>query len=549
MIRVMGTLTVLIISLIIWSKIFMAMYVFHVLQIVITQVRVTSILVIFENKPMFQPVQALQSWEIINDSTYSINLETHVNSPCQHASRVEQVEPHHHCSNNTNTNVNPLHSSGTHWCTVNFMNTYYHNTGTNTLTHIVFISNGNNIHTFFNWNVNLANYTVTITECSDVGVGYLYHTISFAMFITFYEYQNSDLDPKSCYRDYEKDILSRKLGFKSYTEYMQDKIDMIIQQQEPTSSTADDGLYTVRDVVGPCVDSRPFVIPRHLSELSDAIISDFNDTQKTKGFLAKTSTDFQFCGPDREPKATYTLEDYICMAKAIRSTRLPNYKFARFPVPSSLNLDAWRHHLKDYHDQRLLQYLTYGFPLSINNPSNLHNTDVKNHHSAMQFPAAIQQYLTKEVQLGAMLGPFPLIDYDDFHCSPLLTRPKDGNKRRVILDLSYPRGASVNDAVTRDRFDDLEFTLTFPTIDNIVDQIKATQGRVLLAKIDVARAFRNLRVDPADAFKFGLKWGGGLLSGRSGRVRLDPWELDLPDDVRLNCTYHGQGQLQDFCLH
>ena len=28
----------------------------------------------------------------------------------------------------------------------------------------------------------------------------------------------------------------------------------------------------------------------------------------------------------------------------------------------------------------------------------------------------------------------------------------------------------------------------------------------MLAKIDVARAFRNLRVDPADAFKFGIHW-------------------------------------------
>ena len=502
----------------------------------------------FENNSMFQPVQAFKSWEVTNDSKYSVNLETHANFHYQYASRVEQMEPHHHCSNNTNTNVNPLHSSGTHWCTVNFMNRYYHNTGTNTVTHLVFISNRNNIHKFFNWNTNLVNNAVNITECGDVGVGYLYSTISIAMFITFYEYENNDLDSKSCHRDYEKDILSRKLGFKSYTEYMQYTIDMIIEQQELTSSITDDGVETVMNVVCPRVDSRPFVVPRHLSELSDAVVSDFNDMYKTKGFLAKTSTEFKLCGPDREPRASYTLEHHIGMAKAIRNTKLPNYKFARFPVPSNLNLDAWRHHLKDYHDQRLLQYLTYGFPLSINNPSDLHNTDIKNHHSAMQFPAAIQQYLDKELQLGAMLGPFSSIDYDEFHCSPLLTRPKDGNKRRVILDLSYPKGVSVNDAVTRDRFDDLEFTLTFPTIDNIVDQIKATQGRVLLAKIDVARAFRNLRVDPADAFKFGLIWGG-LLSGRSRRLRLDPWELGLPDDVRLHCTYHGQGQLQDFCLY
>ena len=30
----------------------------------------------------------------------------------------------------------------------------------------------------------------------------------------------------------------------------------------------------------------------------------------------------------------------------------------------------------------------------------------------------------------------------------------------------------------------------------------------MLSKIDVARAFRNLRVDPVNAFKFGIQWKG-----------------------------------------
>ena len=79
------------------------------------------------------------------------------------------------------------------------------------------------------------------------------------------------------------------------------------------------------------------------------------------------------------------------------------------------------------------------------------------------------------------------------------------DKRRVILNLSYPRINSVNDKVTRNLFDGQQFLLKFPTVDHIINQIKATEGMVLLAKIDIARAFRNLHVDPADAFKFGIK--------------------------------------------
>ena len=154
----------------------------------------------------------------------------------------------------------------------------------------------------------------------------------------------------------------------------------------------------------------------------------------------------------------------------------------------------------------MIQYLTYGFPLSVVSSDLLSSTDSKNHHSALQFPAAIDKYLDKEVTLGAILGPYHNIDYKTIHCSPLLTRPKDSDDRRVILNLSFPVGASLNDAVTKENFDGRPFTLKFPAVEDILDGIRNTQGTVMLAKIDVARAFRNLRLDPVDAFKFGIKW-------------------------------------------
>ena len=108
---------------------------------------------------------------------------------------------------------------------------------------------------------------------------------------------------------------------------------------------------------------------------------------------------------------------------------------------------------------------------------------------------------------GAILGPVAKVPHDNYHCSPLLTRPKDLNKRRVILDLSYPAGASVNHFVDKTLFDGSHFTLKFPTVDNIVQEIINCNDDPHLIKIDVSRAFRNLRVDPKDGLKFGLKWG------------------------------------------
>ena len=58
---------------------------------------------------------------------------------------------------------------------------------------------------------------------------------------------------------------------------------------------------------------------------------------------------------------------------------------------------------------------------------------------------SINQYFQKEIELRAILGPLEPPDDLNIHCSPLLTRLKELNKRRIILDVSYPHGASVNE--------------------------------------------------------------------------------------------------------
>ena len=205
-----------------------------------------------------------------------------------------------------------------------------------------------------------------------------------------------------------------------------------------------------------------------------------------------------------------SIHQYLRIAKTIRDSGLPNYNQVRIPIKSGLNIDAWKRHLHDYPDKKLIQYLQYGFPLSLNNPHILNNLSVKNHYSALAHPWAVESYLTKERSERAILGCSDP-QHAHIHCSPLLTKPKDIGKRRIILDLSFPRGQSVNDQVDREKFDNSEFLLKFPSVDDIVDEICRSNDDVTIAKIDMARAFRNLRVDPADALKLGIKWGNDTL--------------------------------------
>ena len=117
----------------------------------------------------------------------------------------------------------------------------------------------------------------------------------------------------------------------------------------------------------------------------------------------------------------------------------------------------------------------------------------------------MQHYISTENKLEAILGPFQKSPIQNRHCSPLLNRTKyDPDRRRVIFDLSWPKGGSVNHYVDIDSYMGTKFQLKFPTVDNIVDRIVGLQGKCLTYKIDLQRAFCHLKLDPRDVNKTGI---------------------------------------------
>ena len=119
----------------------------------------------------------------------------------------------------------------------------------------------------------------------------------------------------------------------------------------------------------------------------------------------------------------------------------------------------------------------------------------------------------EEIKYGAILGPFKQLL---FHChvSPFLTRDKpNSNNRRVILDLSFPPGSSVNAGVPKDKYLGSYFELKYPSVDDIVHNLKQLGPTALLYKIDISRAFRHIRIDPGDLDLLGLKHGDYFIDG------------------------------------
>ena len=225
--------------------------------------------------------------------------------------------------------------------------------------------------------------------------------------------------------------------------------------------------------------------------------------------------------------------DIIEAHKIIRSSGVPNFLKSRIPVPTQLNPQRWYFHLQDYWDKQLPDLITYGFPLDFDRNSILQST-YQNHTSAIQHKDQIEKYITEELNYGAIYGPFQQLPFS-VHISPLMTRPKQNtDKRRTIMDLSWPKGASINSSIHKFRYLDTYFSLSYPSIDHIVREVKNLGPGSLLYKVDISRAFRHLRIDPGDidllgilhkdlfldgSLPFGFRLGSGFFERCSDAIR------------------------------
>jgi hypothetical protein len=137
------------------------------------------------------------------------------------------------------------------------------------------------------------------------------------------------------------------------------------------------------------------------------------------------------------------------------------------PVASHINIKLLGELSQGFRDTQILDLIQYGFPLDLDKSSILPNLAVTNHRSALQFLAEVDSYFREEIHFGAMLGPFPDPPFPDLHCSPLMTAPKDGNKRRIIVDLSFPSpaGHAINLLVNKISYVGTPFSLRLPTVD------------------------------------------------------------------------------------
>ena len=163
--------------------------------------------------------------------------------------------------------------------------------------------------------------------------------------------------------------------------------------------------------------------------------------------------------------------DDIMLAHRIIESGVPNKLGLRIPLNTAWNTPLFDCFLQDYEDREVIDWLTFGFPISRSDEFPDPTPAECNHRGATLFPEVIDEYIRSEIACGDTMGPFSIPPFiNRIGVSPLSTRPKrETGKRRIIMDLSFPMGASVNDGIDKDWYCGTPIKLTYPTIDVLAE--------------------------------------------------------------------------------
>ena len=127
-----------------------------------------------------------------------------------------------------------------------------------------------------------------------------------------------------------------------------------------------------------------------------------------------------------------------------------------------------------------------------------------NFPSVRQHHQVVEAHIDVEVAAHRLIGPVPDSLASLCHCSPigLIPKPHQPGRWRLIVDLSAPRGSSVNDAIASSLAQ-----MHYSSVLDAADLIRELGPGTRMAKMDLHQAYRNLPVHADDHPLLAIRWG------------------------------------------
>ena len=161
-----------------------------------------------------------------------------------------------------------------------------------------------------------------------------------------------------------------------------------------------------------------------------------------------------------------------------------------------------QHHPDKKFATDIINFIDYGVPIYYNGPG-LPNV-YKNWNSCIKLSAEVTKNIADEVSKGRKLGPYLNPPFSNYVGSPMgaFQKPSTGGiKTRIITDLSWPPGTSINDYISKECS-----TVSYVTIDHAVEMVKACGQGCEMMKLDLTDAYRNIVVQPESWHLLGTTW-------------------------------------------
>ena len=130
----------------------------------------------------------------------------------------------------------------------------------------------------------------------------------------------------------------------------------------------------------------------------------------------------------------------------------------------------------------------------------------------LDHPKIVRVYLSEELKQGTILGPFAPEEVPEVKINwfGIILKSHQPGKWRLIVDLSYPEGKSVNDGISSDLC-----SLQYTRVDQVVCKLLQLGPGALMAKLDIKSAYRIVPAHPQDHFLLGMKWEDRIFVDRA----------------------------------